>query len=106
MLYKRKREKIAFFLSMILLVLSLWGLLQLTPVQNWLTSKVTATLSRNLKTTVSIKHVNYGLFNKMSLEGLLIKDLKHDTLVYAGSAKVNITDWFFFKDMPHLNLSG
>jgi hypothetical protein len=34
----------------------------------------------------------------MSLEGLLLEDKKHDTLVYAGTAKVNITDWFFFKD--------
>lgn len=42
----------------------------------------------------------------MSLEGLLIKDLKHDTLVYAGAANVNITDWFFFKDNATLKFVG
>ncbi|MEO6541051.1 MAG: hypothetical protein ABIN74_08685, partial [Ferruginibacter sp.] len=106
LLFRKKRQKVSFFLFMILLVITLWGLLQLTPVQNWLTSKVTATLSRSLKTTVSIKHVEFGLFNKMSLEGLLIKDQKRDTLVYAGAANVNITDWFFFKDNATLKFVG
>lgn len=34
----------------------------------------------------------------MLLEGILISDKKNDTLLYAGTAKVNITDWFFIKD--------
>ncbi|MEP6615254.1 MAG: translocation/assembly module TamB domain-containing protein [Ginsengibacter sp.] len=59
---------------------------------------MTKKLSKNLHTKVSIKHVDFGLFNKMLLEGTLILDKKNDTLLYAGSAKVNITDWFFFKD--------
>ena len=42
----------------------------------------------------------------MSLEGLLLEDRKHDTLVYAGTAKVNITDWFFVKDMATLKYIG
>ncbi len=91
---------------MLVLFGSLWGLLQLTPVQNWLTSKVTATLSKNLKTKVSIRHIELDFFNKMSLEGLLLEDRKHDTLVYAGTAKVNITDWFFVKDMATLKYIG
>ncbi len=77
---------------------SLWGALQFTPVQNWLISKVATQLSKNLKTTVSIKHIELSFFNKMSIEGLLLEDKKQDTLIYAGTAKVNITDWFFFKD--------
>jgi hypothetical protein len=42
----------------------------------------------------------------MSLEGLLLEDRQHDTLVYAGAAKVNITDWFFFKDQATLKFAG
>ncbi len=42
----------------------------------------------------------------MSLEGILLEDRKHDTLVYAGTAKVNITDWFFVKDMATLKYIG
>ena len=85
---------------------SLWGLIQITPVQNWLVSKVTNSLSKNLKTKVSIKHIELSFFNKMSLEGLLLEDRKHDTLVYAGAAKVKITDWFFFKDNATLKFAG
>ncbi len=42
----------------------------------------------------------------MSIEGLLLEDRKHDTLIYAGAAKVNITDWFFFKDNATLKYIG
>lgn len=38
----------------------------------------------------------------MLLEGTLVEDRKKDTLLYAGSVKVNITDWFFFKDKIEL----
>ena len=34
----------------------------------------------------------------MLLEGTLVLDKKNDTLLYAQTAKVNITDWFFLKD--------
>ncbi|MDB5200453.1 MAG: hypothetical protein JWO92_2416 [Chitinophagaceae bacterium] len=34
----------------------------------------------------------------MLLEETLVLDKKNDTLLYAGSVKVNITDWFFLKD--------
>ena len=42
----------------------------------------------------------------MSLEGLLLEDKKQDTLVYAGKANVNITDWFFFKNNATLKYVG
>lgn len=34
----------------------------------------------------------------MLIEGILIEDKKQDTLLYAGTAKVNVTDWFFLKE--------
>ncbi|MFN8245234.1 MAG: translocation/assembly module TamB domain-containing protein [Ferruginibacter sp.] len=54
--------------------------------------------SRELKTKVSIKKVNIRFFNKVSLEGLQVEDRNRDTLLYAGQARVKITDWFFLKD--------
>ena len=42
----------------------------------------------------------------MLLEGTLVLDHSQDTLLYAGSAKVNITDWFFFKDSIALKYIG
>ena len=77
--------------------MSLWGILHLTPVQNWLVTKVSEKLSKNLKTKVSVRHVDFSLFNKMLVEGVLVEDRKKDTLLYAGTVKVNITDGFSLK---------
>src|SRR5688572_12087260 len=42
----------------------------------------------------------------MLLEGTLIKDRQKDTLLYAGEARVLITDWFFFKEKIELEYIG
>lgn len=42
----------------------------------------------------------------MDLEGLLVRDRKKDTLLYAGALKVRITDWFIFKDQADLKYIG
>ncbi len=47
---------------------------------------------------MSIRHIDYSFFDKMDLRGLVVEDRQHDTLLFAGSAKVNITDWFFLKN--------
>jgi hypothetical protein len=73
----------------------LWIAIQTTPFQNWIVKKVTIKLSKDLNAKVSIKHVDFQLFDKMLLEGTLVLDRKNDTLLYAGVAKVNITDCFF-----------
>ena len=93
-------------LVLIALIVSVWLLIQTTPVQNWLVRQVTHKLSKDLKTTVSIKHVDFALFNKMLLEGTLVKDHQQDTLLYAGTASVRITDWFFFKEKIELEYIG
>ena len=80
--------------------------MQLPAVQTWLVARVTARLSHDLHTTISIKKVNFSLFNKMILQGALIEDAKKDTLLYAGAIKVNITDWWFFKDKAQLQYIG
>ena len=42
----------------------------------------------------------------MNLTGVLLKDQKKDTLVYAGQVKLRITDWFFFKDTAIIKYVG
>ena len=42
----------------------------------------------------------------MRLNGVLVKDLKGDTLLSSGQVRVNITDWFFFKDKIELKYIG
>ena len=78
----------------------------ITPVQNWLIARVTKSLSKDLNTEISIRHIDFSLFNKMLLQGVLVKDHNKDTLLYAGEAKVRVTDWFFFKDKVELKYIG
>jgi len=93
-------------LILVLLLVTLWLLIQTPFVQNWLVGQVTGKLSHDLHTRVSIKHVDFSLFNKMLLEGTLIEDNNKDTLLYAGEARVNVTDWFFLKDKAVLQYIG
>ncbi|MEO7523334.1 MAG: hypothetical protein ABIT58_04530, partial [Ferruginibacter sp.] len=93
-------------LVLILLFLLLYGLLHLPPVQTWLVKKVTNHLSAKLKTKVSLRSVDFSFFDKLDVQGLLVMDKAKDTLLYAGSAKVRITDWFFFKNNITLRYVG
>ncbi len=95
-----------FLLALLLLVTLLYALLHLPPVQTWLVKQVAADLSGKLHTRVTIQEVDIGLFNKMLLKGLLVEDRRKDTLLSAGKATVNITDWFFFKDRATLKYIG
>jgi PAS domain S-box-containing protein len=95
-----------FFLVLLFLVLAVWIFVQTSAGQNWLTRQVTARLSKDLGTRVEIKHVDFSLFNKMHLEGVIVEDKHHDTLLYASDLKVRITDWFFIKKNIELKYIG
>ncbi|MDR3713027.1 MAG: translocation/assembly module TamB domain-containing protein [Puia sp.] len=93
-------------LVLVFLLVALWSLVQMPPVQTWLIARVTGKLSKNLHTTIRVRHVDFSLFNKMLLEGALVEDADRDTLLYAGRIRVNITDWFIFKDSAELHYVG
>ena len=93
-------------LVLIGLIILAWLAIQTTLVQNFLVRQITGKLSKNLHTTVRIKHVDFALFDKMLLEGTLVTDQHNDTILYAGTVKVNITDWFFLKDKIVLKYIG
>ncbi|RFM25568.1 translocation/assembly module TamB domain-containing protein [Deminuibacter soli] len=88
------------------MILLCWLLIQTETVQNFLIGKVTARLSKDLHTEIKIKHVSLSLFNRVDLEGTLVRDQQKDTLLYAGKLKVRITDWFFWKDKADLKYIG
>ncbi|MFM2326970.1 MAG: hypothetical protein RIR31_1172, partial [Bacteroidota bacterium] len=104
--FKKLKQKLFFFLFLLALLLASWGIINSNPVQNFLVQKVSNKLSQNLQTKVEVKHVDFSLFNKMLIEGVLIEDRKKDTILYAGTANVNITDWFFVKDKVTLKYLG
>ena len=93
-------------MTLILLLALLWVLIQTRPVQNWLVAQVTDKLSSDLHSPISIRDVEFSFFNKMMLRGVLMKDQKGDTLLYSGQVRLNITDWFFFKDKIELKYIG
>ncbi|HRH60773.1 MAG TPA: hypothetical protein PL045_09405, partial [Chitinophagaceae bacterium] len=94
------------FLVLLGLLLLVWLLLQTSPVQNFLVGKVTTRLSADLHTEVRVKNVSFSFFDKMDLNGVLLRDLSKDTLLYAGTMKVRITDWFFMRDSADLTYIG
>ena len=100
--FKKGKHKSWFFLSFILLFTFLYSALHVTFVQNWIVSTVSGKLSDNLKAKVRIQRIDYSFFDKLDLKGLLVEDRRKDTLLYAGSAKVNITDWFFLRNKATL----
>lgn len=95
-----------FFLSLVLLILGLYIFINTQFGQDWIGRQVTKRLSRDLQTKVSIDRVNFSLLNNMHLQGVLIEDRDRDTLLYAGSVNVRITDWFIFKKEAELKYVG
>ena len=93
-------------LGLVGLVLLVWLLLQTEIVQNFLIGKVTTRLSKDLNAEVKIKHVSFSLFDKMDLDEALIRDRQKDTLLYAGTMKLRVTDWFFLKNETDLKYIG
>lgn len=82
-------------------------LINLTPVQNYIARQAVGMLARKLDTKVSVQHVRIDFLNHVLLQGLYIEDKAHDTLLYAGEARVRITDWFLLKkDKPVLRYVG
>ncbi|HEX6914278.1 MAG TPA: translocation/assembly module TamB domain-containing protein [Chitinophagaceae bacterium] len=53
-----------------------------------------------------VNNISFSFLNRMDLEGLLVRDHSKDTLLYAGTMKVRITDWFIFKDKAELKYVG
>jgi hypothetical protein len=94
-------------LSLLALILVLVVLVQLSPVQNFLTRQAAGMLSRKLKTEVSVRNVRIDFFNHLLLQGVLLKDRSGDTLLYAGEARVRISDFTIFrKDLPVIRYLG
>ncbi len=104
----KKALKISgFILAGLLLLIFLSGLLLQTDwCQKLLVDKATQTLTRQLGSEVAVKKVSFSLFNRAYLEGTLIRDRKKDTLLYAGSLTISITDWFFLKKEKELHYLG
>ncbi len=81
-------------------------LLNTSPVQNYIAQKITASISKKIGAEVSLKKVSISPFNKLNIEGVLIRDQNKDTLLFANLCKIRITDWFFLKENVTLSYIG
>jgi hypothetical protein len=97
----------AWVISCILLLAGLAILAVRTEyVQNRLVGQATRQLSARLGTEVKIDRVSLSLFNRLHLEGLLVRDLRKDTLLHAGELSIRLTDWFFLRDETDIRYIG
>ncbi len=83
-------------LVLIILPLLLSMLLSINGVQNFVVSRLTASVSRKLGTRVEIGRVDIGLFHRLKAEGVYVEDLEGDTLLYASSLRADVSDFGLF----------
>lgn len=94
------------FVSIIAFLLVLLLVVQLHTVQSWLARRAAEKFSKDLKTEVRINSVSFSLFDKFDFNGFLIRDKHKDTLLYAHTFRVRITDWFFLQQKAELKYIG
>jgi len=80
----------------LLLIVIIAGLLQIPAVQNKIIHIATSFVSNKTRTKVEIKNISIRFPKTVVLEGLFLEDKKKDTLIYAGSAKINIALYSLF----------
>ncbi len=81
-----------FFYSLMFLLLVML-LLQLRPVQTFLAQKVLEGVSKKTNHEISLNRVKVSWLDRASLQDILIRDLKNDTLLYSGELTVNYRLW-------------
>ncbi len=89
----RKVENTLF--GLVLFVVTLYFLLQMPAVQNWIIGKVAGYLSDEWETKVAIQRIDIDFFDNIVLDGLYIQSLKGDTLLYAGKVNAGMKYNFF-----------
>ena len=84
---------------LVLIFVIIAALIQIPVVQNKIVHYATSFVSNKTHTRVEIKNISISFPKSVVIEGLYLEDLKKDTLLYAGKAKVNIAlyDLFNYK---------
>ena len=91
---KRQKKRLPLWLKWVLEILTMLIVVpvlifQIPWVQSKAAQKLTAYLSKEWKTEVSVGKVALGIFNSIKLDDVYIEDLAGDTLLYAGHLQVN-----------------
>ena len=72
--------------------------------QTWAAKKASGYLSEELNTTVTLEKLSIDFLTRIHLEGILIRDLKKDTLLYGKDLTVAISDYSYSKKFLNIKL--
>ncbi|MCX6219370.1 MAG: hypothetical protein NTZ69_00070, partial [Bacteroidia bacterium] len=94
----KKLVKTILWLAIILVFLFviIAVLIQIPAIQNKIVHGVTSYVSNKTHTKIEIRKVGISFPKSVVIEGLYLEDLKKDTLLYVGKAKVNIALYNLF----------
>jgi len=72
------------------LLVSLALSLQLRSVQNYISQKASAYLSKELQTTIKLESIYFRPFNAIQIKKFYLEDREQDTLLYFGELQANL----------------
>ena len=75
--------------SILAFLLLFWAVLQTSWAQNIILNQITKSLSKELNTVVSAKHVKIHFFDHLELQGLYVEDQQGDTMFYIDQLEAN-----------------
>ncbi len=79
---KLRRLTLFGIITLLVLLVSLIIMLQTAYIQTKITNYITKELSSKLKSDIHIDNVNISLFKGFKIQGVLIKDIQKDTMLY------------------------
>ena len=81
----------------VFLFLLIAALIQIPSIQTKIVQYATTFVSNKTHTKVEIKNISISFPKLVVVRGLYLEDLKKDTLIYAGNAKINIALYDLFR---------
>ncbi|HAH26220.1 MAG TPA: hypothetical protein DCL77_21060 [Prolixibacteraceae bacterium] len=100
-LWKTLKVIIWVILSFVLIFILIALLIQIPSIQTRIVHYATSFVSHKTHTKVEIRKISIAFPKSVVVEGIYLEDLKKDTLIYAGKAKVNIALY----DMLHSQIN-
>ena len=98
--YFTKTIKVILWITLCfaLLFILIFGFIQIPAVQTKIVHYATSFIGNKTHTKVEIKNVSISFPKSVVVEGIYLEDLKKDTLLYAGKAKINISLYDLFSN--------
>ena len=97
------RVLVASFVGLLLLS---YLLLLLPIVQEKIGHRIAANLSQSLGTEIKLEGLSFSLLNRVDIKNVLIRDQQKDTLLFAQTLKLRISDLLFSSKDPVLGYIG